>query len=355
MSGPSLRLGCPRLVPPDTPPLGLDISSPSDLESPASTDSPRTPGTPWRSRSSMDMLGIGSPSEKNSRIFAPLSIVRHVATEEADLPRDLEIKNEIGSGSFCRTYSAILRNKPVAVKLKMPTTHSEVIAREAAVLRRLVDPGHDHVLRVIACTKDAIVMPLYTQDAAQYLRKIHLRMDADYLLDFRAQSLPIIGLNLWLNWARQLVDALSYVHSKGVVHGDIKPDNVLLDSTAQNAVLGDFSSATLTYLHPPASVACSAVYSAPEVRYGAPPSSGTDVYALGLILCYFATREEPYAAAKGPQQRALWMDRVHPLEAYTPESQLRLRNIRPVIEYLLNRAPLSTVAAKISTLEKSCN
>lgn len=349
MPGPSLWLN-PQQVPPNTPPFHSDLLSPCDLDSPTSTESPRTPGTPLGLN--IEARVLGSPQEKNSRIFAPLSIVRQANPEKADLPANLEIISEIGSGSFCRTYSAKLNGVEVAVKQRMPTTHPEVISREAAVLQRLTHPGNDHVLHLIAHTKDAIVMPLYTQDAAAYVRKLHIRTDADYLLDFRAQSSPIIGLDLWLRWAGQLVNALAYVHSKGIVHGDVKPDNVLLDSSAQNAVLGDFSSATLTHLNPPASVACSAVYSAPEVRYGAPPSPGTDVYALGLILCYFATREEPYAMAKVPQQRAIWMDRMHPLEAYAPESQMRFRYIRPIIDYLLNRAPLSEVASKISELER---
>jgi tetratricopeptide (TPR) repeat protein len=115
--------------------------------------------------------------------------------------------------------------------------------------------------------------------------------------------------------ARELLSALRHIHSNGVLHRDVKPENVLIDADG-HARLTDFGIAQptgATSLTQTGQVIGTERYMAPEVRAGEPASERSDLYATGVVLAE-ASRDGASAALwslierlrdPGPERRPL--------------------------------------------------
>lgn len=100
---------------------------------------------------------------------------------------------------------------------------------------------------------------------------------------------------------RQIASALDYAHRRGVIHRDIKPDNILLD-TEGHAMLADFGivkileGETTGGLTGTGGVLGTPAYMAPEQSQGLGVTAKTDIYALGVIVYEMITGRQPYQA-----------------------------------------------------------
>ncbi|WOO84585.1 Serine/threonine-protein kinase stk11 [Vanrija pseudolonga] len=115
-------------------------------------------------------------------------------------------------------------------------------------------------------------------------------------------SPDLVGPELWGRWAREAAEALEWVHSRGVVHADVKPSNLLLTDDL-HLRLSDFGSSLLIHpAHPPTDgVGLGTLpFSPPElVDPAAPFSFPIDVFALGATLYQCITGREPYRGCRG--------------------------------------------------------
>jgi serine/threonine protein kinase len=96
----------------------------------------------------------------------------------------------------------------------------------------------------------------------------------------------------------EIASALDVLHEGGLVHRDVKPANVMLD-TRGTALLTDFGlarSAADTVLTQPGRVSGTADYLAPELILGGAPSASSDLYALGCTAYECLTRVPPFGA-----------------------------------------------------------
>jgi eukaryotic-like serine/threonine-protein kinase len=98
--------------------------------------------------------------------------------------------------------------------------------------------------------------------------------------------------------ALQITEALSAAHGRGVVHRDIKPQNVLL-TAAGDAKVADFGiarAASATTISQTGVVLGTASYMSPEQALGEPTTPNSDLYSLGVVLYEMLTGELPYTA-----------------------------------------------------------
>jgi eukaryotic-like serine/threonine-protein kinase len=112
----------------------------------------------------------------------------------------------------------------------------------------------------------------------------------------RPASIPITEAFAIL---RQMAAGVAAIHAAGIVHGDIKPNNIMLDGAGLDVRLcvTDFGLARAFTLDSPLSGNALAGgtpdYMAPEVRRGLEPSQASDLYALGVVLHQVFTGERP--------------------------------------------------------------
>jgi serine/threonine-protein kinase len=106
-----------------------------------------------------------------------------------------------------------------------------------------------------------------------------------------------------LDIADQVAAAMAEAHAAGLVHGDLKPGNLMLEPGGAVRIL-DFGLARhidplATQTGVPEDPQGTIAYMAPERLAGRPPSAATDIYALGVVLYQLVNGERPYAALHG--------------------------------------------------------
>jgi hypothetical protein len=193
----------------------------------------------------------------------------------------------IGRGTCGTVWEGAGPDGPVAVKLLREDLAADqtLIARfvqERTVLTSLVHPNVVAVRDLVVDGTDlALVMDL--------VRGTDLRER----LDSRGAMPPADAVAL----AADVAAGLAAAHARGVVHRDVKPENVLIDSATGAARLTDFGIARL--VDGPRRTRATRIvgtpdYLAPEVIEGCPPGPPVDVYGLGTLIFELLTGWTPF-------------------------------------------------------------
>jgi serine/threonine protein kinase len=131
------------------------------------------------------------------------------------------------------------------------------------------------------------------------------------LLERRLSRSPSLGLEEGRNNTITLARAVAALHRAGIVHRDIKPDNVILEGGGSLKLI-DLGVVRVPGLEefPPEHIPGTLAYMAPEMSEGEPGNEATDIYALGVTMFRAFTGEYPYANADAvsPPRRSRPLD-----------------------------------------------
>ena len=101
-----------------------------------------------------------------------------------------------------------------------------------------------------------------------------------------------INMRVIKKWAKQILQALSFLHSKNIAHRDLKCNNIFINSNNGNIIIGDFGLATKRYSNFHTLIG-TPEYMAPEM-YEENYDEKVDIYAFGMSLLEMITKEIPY-------------------------------------------------------------
>lgn len=198
---------------------------------------------------------------------------------------EFKILDQAGSGAYAVVYRAV-DSKGQVYALKVPREDSPRDQREWEVLQKLDSP---HIVkahsRVEASSSGA---PAFL--VLELLEGLNLSQQV-------AQSKPTFEeIRLWVD---QLLEGLIAAHSQGVIHRDIKPDNLFLDisRTESRLVITDFGVArdeSFSRLTKTGLGLGSAAYAPPEQIQGRPLDERADVYAAGVLAFELLTGQLPW-------------------------------------------------------------
>lgn len=201
-----------------------------------------------------------------------------------------ELRRELGRGTFGVVWEAIRlqTGQKVALKLVLHEhrLHWEYFARELALLVDLED--HPYTLTVLDAdlqnSPPFIVTPLVEGGSLQ--------------------AHPGANLDTIYRWIEQIAEALQYIHSKGVIHCDLKPSNIFVTSSesirvgdlgqSRRVVDGEMSWGTIGYMAPEQCQQLAGRRSAPSVLW--------DVYGFGATAYWLLTRQRA-RIQQGDQER----------------------------------------------------
>src|SRR5690242_12275169 len=244
-----------------------------------------------------------------------------------------EIESEIGRGGMSVVYRARDRrlNRPVAIKVLPPE-----LAHDSAIRTRFTREA-----QMAAQLTHAHIVPIYDvgeQAGLAYFVMAIVHGGNLATLLTREPRQPVEEARRLLC---EIADALAYAHLRGVIHRDIKPDNILLDEASGRSLVTDFGIARAIEASTRLTVTGIAVgtpaYMSPEQAVGDKEIDGrSDLYSLGVLGYQMLTGRLPFNAGNS---MALLLK--HVAEPPPPIAELRPdtpRALREAIERALAKS-----------------
>ena len=234
----------------------------------------RNGGDDRRSKQISEVFGILSDSNARARYE------RNLRNIDGEVIGEYRVLSTIAEGGFGKTYKAKHTTIGELVCIKhchnLDAFDEEILVEEARImwdLRHYSVPAIRGLLRMpdkkLALVMSYIPGPTLAQ-VVEKLSEKGDRLDAEHVA--------------WI--VERVLNALRYIHYQGVVHGDLKPHNIVVEPEKHLASIVDFGLARIKPKAKSGSKGYTEFFSAPEVIDGKTTLPESDMYSLGMTMIY---------------------------------------------------------------------
>lgn len=199
------------------------------------------------------------------------------------------IKRTIGGGGMANVYLAhdIILDREVAIKvLRLEFANDpEFIERFDREAQAATSLAHPNIVNIYDVGEEDHILYMVMEYVAGLTLKEYIMENGPLSVD------EAIGI------MKQLTDAIAHAHANGLIHRDIKPQNILVDEVG-NVKVTDFGIAialSATSLTQTNSILGSVHYLSPEQARGGMATKKSDIYSLGIVLYELLTAQLPFS------------------------------------------------------------
>ena len=196
------------------------------------------------------------------------------------------IVEQVGLGASSNVYLAIEEKKYTSVAIKQlrkncqSEPYRKLLANEVMLASKL---HHKNIVQMLSANLEEVTGPYLV---LEFIKGVSL--------DCHQYAENLLPINKVISVIEQVANALQYIASKGVVHRDVKPENIILMPNGM-AKLTDFGCAIATGTSGDM-VAGSLAYMSPEQLEGLPLDERADIYSLGATLYRLLTGKNIFVA-----------------------------------------------------------
>ncbi len=215
---------------------------------------------------------------------------------QAALAGEYSLERELGRGGMGIVYLArdVQLDRDVAIKVLPPSLASIPASRERFL----------HEARTAAGLSHPHIVPIHrVGEAGRFVFFVMSYVEGETLgerLRTRGPLAPAEAMRV----LREVAWALAYAHGRGIVHRDVKPDNILLEAGTGRALVTDFGiahgGANEGAATDPGKIMGTVNFMSPEQAAGDPVDGRSDIYALGVVGYLAVSGRLPFEAANLP-------------------------------------------------------
>ena len=252
------------------------------------------------------------------------------------------LDRELGRGGMGVVYLArdVQLDRPVAIKMLPPER-----AYDAAVRERFLREA-----RLAAKLSHPNIVPIFAVDEAEHFVFYVMAYVDGETLGQRVRTRGPLAPSEATRVLREVAWALGHAHAQGVVHRDVKPENILLERGTGRALVTDFGIAGALGVDDAAPVAGTPEYMSPEQALGGKTDARSDLYELGATAYFACTGRPPFSGERAVDVLAHQV--ATPAPALTKPGSNVPRRLSHLIDKCLAKDPAARPQSALALAEQ---